>query len=213
MDHQESNERGNDRDLALLERWRAGDARAGNELFERHFESVYRFFANKARADAADLVQRTFLGCVEARDRFRAASSFRTFLFAIARYELLGYWRRRAPAADETASSMSEVAPSPSAALIERHEHRILLEALRGIPLELQIAIELHYWEQLATPEIAEILEIPVGTAKSRLRRARESLLAKIAELETDADRLSTTLANLDAWAAALKRLVLDDTS
>ena len=44
-----------------------------NELFERHFEPVYRFFFHKVEGDAVDLVQRTFLACVEARDRFRGA--------------------------------------------------------------------------------------------------------------------------------------------
>lgn len=198
-------------DAALLERWRAGDKGAGNHLFERHFESVYRFFVHKAPRDAVDLTQRTFLACVEARDRFRGASSFRTFLFAIARHELMAHWRKASRAADPATTSVRDLAPSPSAILIERREHRVLLEALRSIPLDLQIALELHYWEQLSMSEIAEVLDVPEGTAKSRLRRAREALEGRIAELEQDPAKLRTTLASLDSWAAALKNEVLGE--
>jgi len=198
--------------VQLFERWRAGDRQAGNALFERHFDSVYRFFVHKAYEDAVDLVQRTFLGCVEAKDRFRMASSFRTFLFAIARNELMTYWRRRATHVPEPGgSSVNALARSPSSLLVERAEHRLLLEALRSIPLELQIALELHYWEDLGMAELAEVLEIPEGTAKSRLRRAREALLERLAELESDPDRLRTTCANLDDWASSLKHAVLAD--
>ena len=80
---------------ALLEAWRAGDAAAGEALFERHFDAIYEFFASKLTIDVGDLVQRTFLGCVEARGRFRGECSFRTFLYAIARLELYGYFLSR----------------------------------------------------------------------------------------------------------------------
>lgn len=199
-------------DLELLERWRGGDARAGNALFERHFEAVYRFFLHKVPDEATDLVQRTFLACTEARDRFRGASSFRTFLFAIARNELLAcFRRRRREVPDATGSSIADLAPSPSTELVRRLEHRVLLDALRSIPIDLQIALELHYWEEMSTTEIAEVLDVPVGTAKSRLRRAREALCGAIEAIEEDPARAKTTLANLDAWAASLKHALMTD--
>lgn len=199
-------------DLDLLERWKRGDLAAGNELFERHFEAVYRFFVHKAPEDATDLVQRTFLACTEARDRFRGTSSFRTYLFAIARHELLASWRaRRKDALDAGASSVADLSPSPSTHMLRRFEHRVLLEALRSIPVDLQIALELHYWEQMSASEIAEVLDVPVGTAKSRLRRAREAVAEVIGKLEDDPARLETTLANLDQWAASLKHALVAD--
>jgi RNA polymerase sigma-70 factor (ECF subfamily) len=114
-------------------------------------------------------------------------------------------------AADPSVSSVLDLSPSPSTAVALRAEHRVLLEALRSIPLELQIALELHYWESLSASEVAEILELPSGTAKSRLRRAREALLTRIGELEGDPERLRTTELNLDAWAASLRDAVLAD--
>lgn len=209
MDGDEASDQASDE--ALLDRWRAGDARAGNALFERHFDAVYRFFVNKVRDDAAELVQRTFLGCVEARERFRGASSFRTFLFAIARHELYAHFRRLRREAPAPELSVSDIFPSPSSAFVHRREQRVLLQALRSIPLDLQLAIELHYWEQLSASEIAEVLDVPIGTAKSRLRRAKEALAEAIPALETDQRALKTTLDNLDLWAASLKDAVLVD--
>lgn len=57
-------------------------------LVQRHVQRLFRFFSNKVVAEAADLVQRTFMACVEQRDEFREDAAFRTFLFAIAKRRL-----------------------------------------------------------------------------------------------------------------------------
>ena len=75
-------------DAELLEQWRAGDRKAGEALFDRHFDAVARFFRNKVDRGIDDLIQRTFLACVESRDRFRGDSSFRTYAFAVGRHVL-----------------------------------------------------------------------------------------------------------------------------
>lgn len=197
-------------DFELLERWRGGDANAGNELFERHFDAVHRFFVNKAPSDAADLVQRTFLACVEARDRFRQQASFRTFLFAIAHHELMAHWRKRARAElDPSISSLRDLDPSPSTLLARVAEERHLLEALRSIPLELQVALELFYWEGLTGPELAAVLDVPEGTARSRLRRGLALLRERLEELDRRPARLASTLASLDGWARSIGEALL----
>lgn len=201
-------------DVDLCTAWRAGDRAAGEALFERHFDALYRFFEHKVGGDVGDLVQRTLLGCLEARDRFRGDASFRTFLFAIARHELFGYYRARQRAAvlDFSVSSVADLAPGPSTALRQQTQREALLAALRTIPLELQLAVELHYWEGLRGPELATVLEIPEGTVRSRLRRGLEALRAALATSERGAP-LVTPLAGdpeaaLDAWAAALASAV-----
>lgn len=191
----------------LLDRWRGGDAAAGNQLFERHFDGVYRFFVNKVQGDAADLVQRTFLACVEGKDRFREESSFRAYLFGIARHELYAHWRhaKRVGDLDVGSSSIVDLRPSPSELILKRREDRLLLEALRSIPLELQLAIELYYWERLTGPDLARVLGVPEGTARSRVRRGLEGIRDKLAEL--DAIDLGSTVEDVDSWAASLQRL------
>jgi RNA polymerase sigma-70 factor (ECF subfamily) len=65
-------------DYELLDVWRAGDPKASGELFDRHFRGLYRFFRNKGVKGVDDLVQQTFLGCVEGRCRMRGDATFRT---------------------------------------------------------------------------------------------------------------------------------------
>lgn len=197
-------------DSELLTRWRSGDRAAGDALFVRHFDALYRFFVRKVEADAVEeLIQRTLLACVEARDRFRGDSSFRTYLYGIARNQLLAYWRSRGPAGgvDLSTSSVQDLAPSPPSHLDARHEQRLLLAALRHIPLDLQIALELHYWEGMAGPELAEVLGVPEGTVRSRLRRAKELLTERLGELAESPALLESTLSDLDGWARSLEEL------
>lgn len=194
-------------DLALLDQWREGDREAGDALFDRHFESVYRFFRNKINGDAADLVQRTFLACVEGRDRFEKRSSFRTFLFSVARHELYAHYRKekRQENVDFGVTSLADISPTPTSMIAEKHDHRLLLEALRAIPVDLQVAVELHYWEGLTGPQLAEVLDIPEPTVRSRLHRARESLAKKIEALAARPGRLESTMTSLDSFMRSVR--------
>lgn len=194
-------------DEALYEAWRGGDRAAGEALFERHFDAVFRFFENKTRGgDVADLVQRTFLGCVEARDRFRGASTFRTFLYAVARHELAGFYRakKRGDAVDFAVSSVADLAPSPSSLVRRKSERAALADALEALPIDLQIAVELRFWEGLSGPELAGVLEIAEGTVRSRLRRALEALRAGLAASAEGARLCGDAAEDLEAWAARL---------
>lgn len=197
-------------DAELLEAWRAGDRQAGQELFERHFDAVARFFRNKVDRGIEDLVQRTFLACVESKDRFRGESSFRTFLFAIAHNLLRRHYRderRHGAPIDFAITSVHDLAaPSPSLVLGQRREERLLLEALRRIPLEHQVALELFYWEKLTAAEVASVVGVPEGTAKSRIRRAKRLVVEAIAALSENQALFESTTANLERWAASLRQ-------
>ncbi|MFT3764447.1 MAG: sigma-70 family RNA polymerase sigma factor [Minicystis sp.] len=202
-------------DRALFEAWCDGDRAAGSELFDRHYEPLARFFHNKVdEASSADLVQRTFLACTEGRERFRREAGFRTYLFGIA-HNLLRkhYQRRRADpgAIDFDEACVSDLAPSVSTLVRGKEEQRLLLAALRGIPIDCQEVLELHYWEQMGTSEIGEIVGVPEGTVKSRLQRGRRLLESKIRALASSGDLLQSTLDNLDRWAADLRERVRGD--
>lgn len=195
-------------DAALLLAWRDGDKAAGRELFSRYYDLVSRFFSNKVSTDRADLVQSTFMACLEKVDQLRKAESFRSFLFSIARFELLHHYRRkhkREVGFDSDDVSICDLDPSPSAVVAKHQEQRLLLEALRHIPIDLQIVLELSYWEQMTTAEIATVLGIAPGTVKSRVRRAREKLDAALEQLATSPVLLQSTVANLENWAAGLR--------
>lgn len=180
-----------DDDLALLDRWCAGDAAAGNALFRRHYEAVYRFFAAKTEGELDDLAQETFLACVRERPRFQRHSSFRTYLFAIAKYTLYGYWRRKARRAtpvDFDELSIASLSTSAASRLTRREDHARLLDALQKLPLEQQLLLELHYWEDLPREQLAEVFAVEPATTRSRLFRARAALRELLAaEVAADA--------------------------
>jgi RNA polymerase sigma factor (sigma-70 family) len=198
-------------DFELLEAWRAGDRQAGTRLFERHFAALFRFFRNKVGDDAEDLVQQTFLACVRARDRFRGDASFRTYLFTAARSKLLDHFsrhQRKQGAIDFGVTSVIDLGVSMQRLMVQSEEQKLLLHALRRLPLDLQVALELHYFEGMAGPELAAVLDIPEGTVRSRLRRGRDMLRETLAELGS-AERAETTMTNIEGWAAEIRDRVL----
>lgn len=198
-------------DHELLEAWREGSPDAGEALFERHFDAVLRFFRNKIDDGPEELVQRTFLACVEGRDRFRGASSFRTYVFAVAHNILKSHFRskrRRGPHIDFTAESVWGLEASPSTLALRDRSQRVLLDALRRIPIESQVALELHYWETLTAAEIGEVLGVPLGTAKTRIRRARQLLSAEITQ-QAQLASLDLDGLDLESWARSVREELL----
>jgi RNA polymerase sigma factor (sigma-70 family) len=197
-------------DPDLLIAWRAGKLAAGEVLFRRHYQSVERFFHNTVAAnDVDDLVQSTFIACAEACDRFEARSSFRTYLFGIAHNVLRSHYRSRTTRGEEPDFQLTSVADlglGQSTMLEHKRERRVLLEALRSIPLESQMLLQLRYWEELRTAELAQVLGVPRGTAVDRLRRAQDQLQQAIARIDASPDVLASTLASINGWAAALRR-------
>lgn len=198
-----------DADLILLERWRAGDKPAGEELFRRHFADVLRFFNNKVWDKAEDLTQQTFLECVKGRDRFRGESTFRTYLFGIAWNQLRHFLRDavRDQNVDFEASSISALiakATSPSGKVDRAESGRLIHRALACLPLAQQTLLECHYWQELDAIALSEIFGVPPGTIRVRLVRARNALREELERLKSggrqtddDGDPITATLARL----------------
>lgn len=194
-------------DKALLEAWRVGDAEAGQSLFERHFDSVYGFFETKCAPDADELVQATFLAILRAKDQFRGDSSFRTYLFTIARHELYRVLRtrqRRDAKLDFELSSIAELVSTPGTRMARNQEHRQLVEALQHLPVEQQTLLELHYWEDMDIAELAKVFDAPAATIRTRLHRARKALRDRM-EGQAPIPVLQT-LETMDMWAKGLGR-------
>lgn len=194
-------------DFELIDAWRSGDQAAGNALVERHFDAVYAFFRTKLDREVDDLVQGTFMACVEARDDFRKLSTFRTYLFSIARNHLRQFLRRslRNEVIDFAVSSMADLGPTPSELAHERGQRRRLMKALREIPLDHQIALELFYWEGLSGADLARVLEVPEGTVRTRLRAARKALLARVDAQPSTGAVSSVGEAELAGWIRSMR--------
>jgi RNA polymerase sigma-70 factor (ECF subfamily) len=169
-------------DLELLDRWRDGDPQAGNDLFRRYFRSVYQFFRDKVSGEEDELIQATFLACVRGRDQFRNEGTFRAYLFSLARNELYRHLRRLARDAnlDFAVTSLAAVTASPSSAVALDERQALLAAALRELPLQQQLVLELHYWEDMRPRELAQVFEIAEPTARLWLFRARKALRARL---------------------------------
>ncbi len=195
-------------DEALYAAWRAGDSKAGAELFERHYPAIARFFRNKVDGDAPDLIQKTFLACLEGKEKNRGDSSFRTYLFAVAHNVLYKHFRgkvREGARLDFGLTSVHDLQPTAATILARRREERLLLQGLRRLPLDHQVLLELYFWEKLTAKEIADILATNEGTIRTRLRRAKQLLEQAMTALAEGDEALRDSLSNLDAWAAAVR--------
>ena len=207
-------------DEELIARWRDGRTPALEALFDRHSKSIVRFFDNKVNAAARDdLVQKTFMRCFDSLSRFRGESSFRTYLFTIARRVLCDHYRdlkrrgkREVRGLDFNSLSstqLGQLGPSPVSAAIRRQDVRHLLEALRRVPLNYQIALELHYWEGLSASEIHKVVGWPVGTVKNRIFKAREFVATEMNRIVSSGELLVSTLDSLGAWAQRVRAQAL----
>jgi RNA polymerase sigma-70 factor (ECF subfamily) len=197
-------------DVELLEAWRHGDQHAGDALLARHFDAVCRFFRSKLGDDVEDLIQRTFLDCVESRDRVTPRVGFRAYLFGIARNRLYDHLRRanrRPSPIDGNVESVEDLGTSPSARVVRGEEQRLLLRALRRIPTDAQVLLELAYWEGLRGPELAVVLGIPENTVRSRLSRARAALRRQVESLASSPEISASTLESIDARAEQYHRM------
>lgn len=162
-------------------------------------------------SDVADLVQETFAACVEACNRLVDDNKFRSYLFSIAYNVLRKHYHtkhRSGESIDFDHVSVCDLAPGPGTLVSKRREQRLLLQALRHIPVGYQVILELHYWEGMTTTTMAEILDLPVGTVRSRLRRARELLEVAMAQLSPLNEELVSIFTEIDKWAMECRRLL-----
>lgn len=183
-----------DSDFDLLDRWQAGEAAAGQTLLARHFDSLCGFFESKCGQDADDLVQRTMLACVATQQNFRRQSSFRTYLFAVARNELFRYLRARhrdGARLDFLTTSIAEIVTTPASRLARDADRQRIVEALRTLPVEQQVLLEMRYWQDLEADALAEILDLTANAVRVRLHRARTALRERL-DLEADPEDAHT---------------------
>ena len=172
-------------DRALLKRWREGDEKAGEELFNRHFADVFRFFDSKVSEHAEDLTQQTFIACLKSADGLSREPSFRCFLFAIAWTALqrhLSGELNNEPV-DFAVSSLNEITGrigSPSSQLHRAQQSQFVHQALSRLPAKQQILLEYCYWHNLDDAALAEIFAVDAETVPDLLMRARNALRAEL---------------------------------
>jgi RNA polymerase sigma-70 factor (ECF subfamily) len=181
----------------LLVRWRSGSRDAGNSLLRRYVPVLTGFFGRRSNKNAEELVQRTLLACTQSLGRYEGRSTFRSFLFGIARNQYMMYKRAESFAGREAVPIPTRPEEGPSQLAAVKQEHVLLILALRRVEPDFSLVLRKFYWEEHSVDEIAEELDIPAGTVKSRLARGRAALK----------ENLMTVSAKDDVREAALREL------
>jgi RNA polymerase sigma-70 factor, ECF subfamily len=202
-------------DAELYAAWSEGDRKAGARLIDRHLPAIARFFANKAASpsDVEDLVATTFEQCAKSLGKLRQTASFRSYLFGIATNVFRDALRKQrpVPVGDLEELALRDLSPSPSAVAAQRAEQRLLLAALRAIPVEHQIVLELSVFEGMSRAEMADVLGLPQGTVGGRLSRARVLLEHRLEELAASPALVRSTLHGLEDWAWQIRAMLDGD--
>ena len=167
-------------DVALLREVANGNQLAMRSLFLRHRIRVYRFIRRTVSDPtlAEDLVSEVFLAAWQQAGRFKGHSLVSTWLLSIARHKAFTAIKRpRFEQLDgEAAAAIPDPALDPEAEIRERDRGTILRRCLSALSPDHGQMIDLVYYQQKSINEIAEILEIPANTVKTRMFYARRRL-------------------------------------
>ena len=189
-------------DALLVERCRKGDMQAFGSLVAKYQDRIYNliFRMHQRPADAEELTQETFLKALENLPRFRGQSQFYTWLFRIAANLTISHRRRHGrlrfasltagdddgegSQADHLTAAMAERrSPGPEADAMTAETRRQVAAALEELDEEFRLVLVLRDIEDMDYGQIASVLDVPVGTIKSRLHRARCALREKLEDI------------------------------
>ena len=183
-------------DQALVERVQQGDKRAFDALVLKYQSRIVKVITRYLRdpVEALDLAQEAFIKAYRALPNFRGESAFYTWLYRIAintaKNHVVAQGRR--PPMDDVEASEAEFYEGPSALkdtstperMVLRDEmERVVFEAIEALPEDLRTAITLRELEDMSYEEIADVMNCPIGTVRSRIFRAREAIDKKLKPL------------------------------
>ena len=182
-----------DGDDKLVKRAKKGDSRAFDLLVLKYqgrvAQLVSRYVSNAAEVE--DVTQEAFIKAYRALPKFRGDSAFYTWLYRIAanaaKNHLVALSRRPTTDLALDDSESYEVPgrlkdnESPDEVIMGQQLEEVISQAIDALPLELKAALTLREFEGLSYDEIAEVLECPIGTVRSRIFRAREAIDQKVA--------------------------------
>lgn len=189
-----------DTDQLLVERVQAGDKKAFDLLVSKYHRKVIRLISRLVRdpAEVEDIAQEAFIKAYRSMPQFRGDSAFYTWLYRIAvntaKNVLVASNRRPVPLSDLTRSDdESDAEPwtpeagidsqTPEAMLSSRQVAQTVDKAMQALAPDLRTAIMLREIEGLSYEEIAEAMNCPIGTVRSRIFRAREAIALELRPL------------------------------
>jgi RNA polymerase sigma factor (sigma-70 family) len=180
-------------EAGLVRRCLAGDEKAYRELVEQYQGQVYSLAMRMVRRaeDAEDLTQETFVRMFRALPRYDPGRSFAAWLFTIASRLCIDHLRRRKgtvisltqrerDSEEEYQIEVEDPGLKPDEVTAHAEEERRTAALIDGLPPHYRIVVVLRHQQDLSYEEIAEVLNMPLGTVKARIHRARALLKARI---------------------------------
>lgn len=187
------------KDYQLVQRAIKGDQKAYAELMDRYKDAIYYMLLRMVNnpIDAEDLTIEAFGKAFKNLHQYTPNFAFSTWLFKIATNNCIDFIRKRKAnlisidqpdeETDKTPSQNLEAeVPDPEESLINSQKERLLKELINKLKPRYRRLIELRYFEELSYEEIAEELELPLGTVKAQLFRARELLFNILKHTKTN---------------------------
>ena len=168
-----------DADLRLIALVGRGDGEAFNELYRKYQTRLTRFLANLVRQPQIieEVLDDTLMVVWERASDFKGESKLSTWIFAIAYRKAMKALRRYdAPIEDHDAENRASHEASPEDAFGQTRLHRLLRGAIAELSPDHRGVVELTYFQDLSYREIAEIMDCPVDTVKTRMFYARRQL-------------------------------------
>jgi RNA polymerase sigma-70 factor (ECF subfamily) len=161
-----------------------------------HFPSIWRFLRRLGvpASDVDDAAQEVVLVAARKLSEIVVGSERAFFLstaYHVARH-LRDFRIRKGEVSDEALLELYDAAPDPESMAAQRQERALLDEILAQMPLDLRVVFVLSEIEDQTAPSIARVLDLPIGTVASRLRRARADFDARVERLRASARRRGT---------------------
>ena len=173
-------------DRRLVQLVLEGDDDAFEHLFNRYRHAIRRLFAMRLGndSDADDLLQETFLKIYLNIHTYNNSYTFGQWLYAIARNTLVDFTRKRQTdlSIDERFKVPAANTPTPEESIINSQQRMQIERFMESLPEQYRQLFRLRFLEEYSYEEIAEKLQMPMGTVKTRIHRARERMCRMIAE-------------------------------
>ena len=145
----------NDEDSELLVAWRAGSTRSGDRLLRRYHDDVRGYVSRRVSSGVDDIVQATFLAVVRDKGGYRGTGSFRGYLLGVARNQVFRSFRSQRRDRLVLGANAEASADDPTERVVLALSSPRIEPALSSIERELRVVVELFYWQDLTTLQVA----------------------------------------------------------